>query len=65
MYSNYFALNYQKGDGNMKCPEEISKMCLNAIKYKKYAEVRQCEKCCLYCKNKCDEVCDKALEVEE
>lgn len=46
----------------MKCDRDISKMCLNAIQYKKYAEVRQCEKCCLYCKNKCDEECERALE---
>ena len=48
----------------MKCSEEVSKMCMQAIKYKKYAEVRDCEKCCLYCKSKCDHACDKALEGE-
>lgn len=47
---------------NMKCSEEVSGMCMNAIKYKKYAEVRDCENCCLYCKEKCDHVCEKALE---
>lgn len=62
MYSNKFTIEngHRKGDGNMKCPEEVSKMCMQAIKYKKYAEIRQCEKCCLYCQNKCDEVCEKA-----
>lgn len=53
-----------KGDGNMKCKDEVSKMCMKAIKYKKYAEVRDCEKCCLFCEGKCDQVCDKALEEE-
>ncbi|GFN35349.1 hypothetical protein TXYLGN1_11360 [Tepidimicrobium xylanilyticum] len=49
----------------MKCSEEVSKMCMQAIKYKKYAEIRDCEKCCLYCKSKCDHACDKALEGEK
>lgn len=49
----------------MKCEEEVARYCRKAIKYKKYAEVRDCEKCCLYCKSKCDYVCDKALEGEK
>ncbi len=53
-----------KGVDYMKYEEEVSKMCMQAIKYKKYAEARQCEKCCLYCQNRCDEVCEKAKEVE-
>ena len=52
-----------KGVDYMKCEEEVLKMCMQAIKYKKYAKVRQCEKCCLYCNKKCDEVCEKVLEV--
>lgn len=46
----------------MKCEQEASKHCMQAIKYKKYAEIRDCEKCCLYCIKLCDNVCDKALE---
>lgn len=58
--------NYSLSRGReMKCDRNISKMCLNAIQYKKYAEVRQCEKCCLYCKNRCHEVCEKAKGEEK
>lgn len=49
----------------MKCQDEVAKMYMKAIKYKKYAEVRDCEKCCLFCEGKCDQVCDKALEGEK
>jgi len=48
-----------------KCEQEVAGHCYLAIKYKKYAEVRQCEKCCLYCQNRCDEVCENAKEVED
>ena len=46
----------------MKCSEEVAKLCIKAIKYKKYAKVRDCEKCCFYCSSKCDNVCEKVLE---
>lgn len=46
----------------MKCGDYIAGHCGKAIKYKKYAEVRRCNKCCLECKFRCDEVCEKALE---
>ncbi|WP_236910164.1 hypothetical protein [Clostridium sp. Cult3] len=46
----------------MKCEEEVAGYCAKKVKYKKYAEILGCNKCCLRCKRKCDEVCEKALE---
>lgn len=42
----------------MKCEEYVADHCMLAIKYEKYAEVRDCKKCCLYCKTKCENICD-------
>ena len=44
----------------MKCEEYIAGLCRKAITYKKYAEVRDCNKCCLDCKDKCDNVCSNS-----
>ncbi len=41
----------------MRCEDEIAGYCAKKIKYKKYTEILGCNKCCLRCKNKCDEVC--------
>ena len=48
----------------MKCEDKINIYCRQAISYKKYAEYRECNKCCLDCKEKCDQICEKA-EVEQ
>lgn len=46
-----------------KCEQEIAGHCYMAITYKKYAEVRDCEKCCLKCEEPCGNMCDKALKI--
>lgn len=46
----------------MKCEEYIAGFCRKAIIYKKYAAIRQCNKCCLDCKNKCENVCSSLKE---
>ncbi len=46
-----------------KCEEKIDKYCRQAITYKKYAEVRRCDRCCIGCMELCGNVCDKALEI--
>lgn len=46
----------------MKCKEKIGEYCTKAISCKKYTEYRKCDKCCLECNDKCDFICDKALE---
>jgi len=42
----------------MKCEEYVADHCTKKIKYKKYAEVIGCDRCCLDCKNKCENICD-------
>ena len=49
----------------MKCEEEILGYCMQAIKYKKYAEVRRCDKCCLECAEPCGNICDTALTINK
>ena len=46
----------------MKCEEKSGKYCMQAIKYKKYAEVRSCGKCCIECIDICIHLCDKAKD---
>jgi len=41
----------------MKCEEYVAGYCTKKIKYKKYAEVIGCDRCCLDCKNKCENIC--------
>lgn len=48
----------------MKCQDEVAKMCMKAIKYKKYANIRRCDKCCIDCNNPCGNLCDIALELK-
>lgn len=49
----------------MKCEEYVSGYCRQAVMYKKYAEVRDCEKCCVYCNDPCSNICQKALTIRE
>ncbi len=42
-----------------KCEDKIDKYCRQAITYKKYAETRKCEMCCIDCKNRCKEICEQ------
>jgi len=53
-----------KGGTKMKnkCEDKIDKYCRQAIAYKKYAEVRRCDKCCIGCMEPCGNICEKALE---
>ena len=44
----------------MKCEEYIAGYCGEVVRYRKYVEIRRCDKCCLDCIKKCDELCDKA-----
>ena len=46
----------------MICEDKIAEYCSQAIKYKKYAEIRRCDKCCLECVDICPQMCDKALD---
>lgn len=46
----------------MKCEEKASIYCMKAIRYEKYTEYRKCDKCCLECEQRCDFICEKALE---
>jgi hypothetical protein len=46
----------------MKCEEKVDQYCRQVIKYKKYAEIRRCNKCCIDCLDPCSYLCDKALE---
>jgi len=46
----------------MRCAEKVDIYCMQAIKYKKYAEIRRCNKCCIDCLEPCSFLCDKALE---
>ena len=48
----------------MKCTEKIDIYCIQVIKYKKYAEIRRCDKCCIDCLEPCSYLCDKALELK-
>lgn len=41
----------------MKCEDYVAGFCTKKIKYKKYAEIIGCNKCCLDCKDKCLEIC--------
>ena len=41
----------------MKCEDYVAGFCTKKIKYKKYAEIIGCNKCCLDCRNKCEEFC--------
>ena len=47
----------------MKCEEKAAGHCMMAIKYKKYAEYRRCNKCCVGCMELCGNVCEKALDL--
>lgn len=49
----------------MKCKERVSKYCRQAITYKKYAEIRKCNKCCIGCLELCGNVCNKALDINK
>ena len=49
----------------MKCEEYVSGYCMQAIKYKKYAKIRRCDKCCLGCMEPCGNICKIALEINE
>lgn len=49
----------------MKCNQESSGYCMQAIKYKKYAEIRRCNKCCLHCDEPCSNICKVALELRD
>lgn len=46
----------------MRCAEKVDIYCMQVIKYKKYAEIRRCDKCCIDCLEPCSYLCDKALE---
>lgn len=46
----------------MKCEDKVADYCAQAVKYKKYAEIRRCEKCCLECVDICPHLCEKALD---
>ena len=47
----------------MKCEEKVDIYCMQAIKYKKYAEIRRCDKCCIGCLEPCSHLCSKSLEI--
>lgn len=49
----------------MKCEEKVSKYCRQAIIYKKYAEIRRCDRCCIDCMKLCSNICDKALDINK
>lgn len=49
----------------MKCEDKIDKGCRQAIIYKKYAEIRRCDKCCLECLEPCSNICKIALEINK
>jgi len=49
----------------MRCTEKVDIYCMQAIKYKKYAEVRRCEDCCIDCLDICANICSKALEIRQ
>lgn len=46
----------------MNCEEKVSYYCRQAVTYKKYAEMRRCDKCCIECKNHCDYICERVAE---
>ena len=48
----------------MKCKEKVGQYCRQAVSYKKYAEYRSCDKCCVDCNDPCGNLCDKALEIK-
>ncbi len=47
----------------MICKDYISGYCKQAIEYKKYAEYRRCDRCCIDCLEPCSYLCRKALEI--
>ncbi len=49
----------------MRCEEKISQYCRQAITYKKYAQYRDCNKCCLECLEPCGNICDTALTINK
>lgn len=48
----------------MICEEKIGQYCRQTVSYKKYAEIRRCDRCCIDCSNPCGNLCDKALELK-
>ena len=46
----------------MNCEEKVSDYCRQAIIYKKYAEMRRCDKCCIDCTVHCEHICEKASD---
>ena len=47
----------------MRCEERIKEYCRQAVIYKKYADIRRCNKCCIGCMELCGNVCEKALDI--
>ena len=48
----------------MICEEKIDQYCRQAVAYKKYAEIRRCDKCCQGCGEPCSHICKRVVEYE-
>ena len=47
----------------MRCEEKIGAYCRQAVSYKKYAEYRRCDRCCIDCLEPCSYLCSTALRI--
>jgi hypothetical protein len=53
------------GGIRMKCEEKIGEYCRQAVTYRKYADIRRCNNCCIECEEPCSNICEKALDINQ